>query len=104
MAYTLGGIVGGIVGGFLIVTLISWLVSLAFKKDPPTPRAAKATTGAFLISSALAGLGFANGGPFAWWAAINYIVPALLAFAFLRWRFARNWVEDDLDEVSDLFK
>lgn len=100
----MASILGGIVGGFLIVTLISWLVSLAFKGDRPTSRAAKATIGAFLISSGLAGLGFANGGPFAWWAALYYVVPALLAFAFLRWRFGKNWVEDDLDEVSDLFK
>jgi Ca2+/Na+ antiporter len=96
-------LIGSLFGGTVIVLLIALLISMAFRSSRPTARAAKSVIGAFLVASLLAGFGFANGGPFAWWASVYYLVPAAIVFVYLQWRFKKSWVDDDA-EASEAFE
>lgn len=96
-------LIGSVVGGTVIVLLVALLLSLAFRSSRPTARAAKSVIGAFVILSLLAGFGFANGGPFAWWASVYYLVPAAIVFVYLQWKFKKSWVDDDA-EAAEAFE
>lgn len=94
MAY----IVGTMIGGTIIVTLLALLIGrLFFKRERPTPKALKSALNAFAIAAILAGFGFADGGSFAWWAGLYYIIPAGIAFALLHRRYSKRW--EPIEEV-----
>lgn len=85
----------GLILACLPIYLIGLLVGLAMKAKEPDERALYAALGAWIITYALAGWGFANGGPYRFDAGLMYIPAAAIAFLMLRHHYLRMWRPDD---------
>ena len=84
---------GSIVGGVVAIILLGHLFGLAFKSKAPNARALIASSIALVAAGVLAGFGDANGGPFQYGAIVKYVPGAVVGFLYLRWHYAKKWVE-----------
>lgn len=77
-AVTLGYFVGTLVPTFLISRLFLWLTR---NRRDTVARLLLMHGASFAVCELLAGLGFANGGPFAWEAGLRYFLPQAIWLA-----------------------
>jgi hypothetical protein len=95
--------IGMLVGGFVIQLLLSVLWErLLFSKiyDDPVKGKLSSVVAAWLTCGTLAGFGMADGGPFAWYAFVIYLLPALLLAVLGYRRGIRLREEAEFSEAS----
>jgi hypothetical protein len=77
MSYLIGAFVGGLIAVFVLAYLWEFLLFKRVLDDPVKGNVASVIAG-WLTAGTIAGFGMANGGPFAWYAFLIYLVPALV--------------------------
>ena len=94
-------LLGQLVGSTLAIMILTLIVErFAFRNKKPTDRASWTVGIALLIASVIAGFGFADGGPFAWWAGLFYIPGATVVWFFYRRRLIKAWHTDETDTFA----
>jgi hypothetical protein len=89
-------LLGQFVGSLIVIILLTPLFGhLLFRNWEPDPRSGASTAAAWVFVSAIAGLGFADGGPYAWEAFLWYLPGALAAWLWERRRLHKMWTEGD---------
>lgn len=87
--------IGQIVGSLIALFLISSLIGLFLKGNPPAERAGKAVFIAGMVACGIYAIGNNNVDPVT---LAMYAVAAVVMFPVKRWQYGRAWVdEDDLE-------
>lgn len=88
--------VGSAVGAFILVYFFQTIFALFMAKDDePIPRSSKTTILPTALICGLAGFGFADGGPYAFWIWPVYILAGGLPVWFLaKHRYEKAWISE----------
>ena len=95
IGFFLGSLIGWIFGGFLGTAILAAIIEkVAFKDREPDHRATATVGLAWIFVGIIAGLGYADGESFVWYAGLYYLPGAAIVWFWYRRRYRNAWVPE----------